>query len=406
MGQPIARFPDSVGYQTLQFIGSNDRFWAVPLVLNMVPSDDARVIIHIIIGSVAWVWLAYVLSRESRFPVVVRLATLAVGLSPQVVRYDLAILSESLGISFAVMTVAASLTVIRTRTFMTQLAWITSMTLCVMTRPTHLIVVAVILASMLLLSAVRRQPVIRPATLAMLFLALWGGIQLSGNSPTSTLNFYTVLAERIMPDDDRYAWFITNGMPDIPGVRDVSGYDFAGDLPPDVATLVSLPVGQQPPALMRAGGAELATWAIEDGWNTYTQYLGSHKTETWQRIKHFARYTLSPANDDFLPLENRQAFPRQLFGSWMPWGIAGVTALIGASFIARRQQHLYVIVIAGVSVFLVYTATILTSGIEHQRHTVTAAVMIRVVALAAIAAATSRRSASATPALPDDVHAR
>jgi len=142
---------------------------------------------------------------------------------------------------------------------------------------------------------------------------------------------------------------------------------------------------------MRAGGTELAAWVVADGWNTYTQYLGSHKGETWQRVRHFARYTLGPTNDDFLPLENRQSFPRELFGAWMPWGVAGTLALIGASVIARRQQQLYVVLLAGASTFLVYTATVLTSGIEHQRHAVTAAVMVRVVALAAIAAATSGR---------------
>jgi hypothetical protein len=404
LGKPVARFPDSEGYQILHFIGSNDRFWAVPFVFNLVSTDDMRVIAHIVIGSVAWVWLAYVLARDSRYPLAIRLLTLAVGLSPQVVRYDLAILSESLGISFAVMTMAASLTVLRSRTFITQLLWVTATTLCVMTRPTHLIIVVVLLLSMLVLSALRRQPLIRPATLVMLTVALWGGIQLSGNAPTSTLNFYTVLAERVMPDDDRYAWFVANGMPDIPGARDASGYDFAGDLPPDVAQIIALPIGQQPPSLMRAGGTELATWVVADGWNTYTQYLGSHKAETWQRVRHFARYTLGPTNDDFLPLETRQSFPRQLFGAWMPWGIAGTLALIGTSAIARRQQQLYVVLLAGASTFLVYSATVLTSGIEHQRHAVTAAVMVRVVALAAIATATSGRRTKPAHALLGDEH--
>jgi len=402
LGKPVARFPDSEGYQIVHFLGNNDRFWAVPFVFNLVSTDDMRVIAHIVIGSVAWVWLAYVLARESRYPTAIRLLTLAVGLSPQVVRYDLAILSESLGISFAVMTMAASLTVLRSRSFVSQLLWVTVMTLCVMTRPTHLIVVAVLVVSMLMLSALRRQPLIRPATLVMLTVALWGGIQLSGNSPTSTLNFYTVLAERVMPDDDRYAWFVANGMPDIPGARDVSGYDFAGEIPTDVAKIVSLPVGQQPPALMRAGGTELATWAVADGWSTYTQYLGSHKAETWQRVRHFARYTLGPTNDDFLPLENRQSFPRELFGAWMPWGIVGTLTVIGAGLISRRQQQLYVVLLAGTSTFLVYSATVLTSGIEHQRHAVTAAVMVRVVALAAIAAATTVRQTKPANALLDD----
>lgn len=397
-GQPAARFPDSEGYQILQLIGSNDRFWAVPFVFTLVSSDEIRVLVHIVIGALAWVWLAYVLARDSRYPTAIRLLTLAVGLSPQVVRYDLAILSESLGISFAVMTVAASISVMRSRTFVFQLLWVTTTTLCVMTRPTHLIIVAVLLVSMLALSALRRQPLIRPSTLVMLTLALWGGIQLSGNSPTSILNFYTVLAERVMPDDERYAWFVAKGMPDIAGARDTSGYDFAGDLPVEVAEIVRLPVGQQPPALMRVGGTQLAEWVATDGWNTYTEYLGSHKAETWQRIRHFARYTLGPANDDFLPLDHRQTFPRQLFGSWLPWGITGVLALLVASLAARRPQQIYVIAVVAISTFLVYAATVLTSGIEHQRHAVTAAVMVRVVALAAIALAFPSKRATASPA--------
>jgi hypothetical protein len=236
----------------------------------------------------------------------------------------------------------------------------------------------------------------------MLTLALWGGIQLSGNSPTSSLNFYTVLSERVMPDDDRYAWFVANGMPDIPGVRDTSGYDFAGDLPVDVAEIVRLPIGQQPPALMRAGGTQLAQWVVANGWNTYTEYLGSHKAETWQRVKDFARYTLGPTNDDFLPLDNRQSFPRQLFGSWLPWGIIGLLAFVTASLATRRPQQIYVLGVVAVSTFLVYAATVLTSGIEHQRHAVTAAVMVRVIALAGIAMALPSKRATALPVLPAD----
>jgi predicted ribosome-associated RNA-binding protein Tma20 len=84
--------------------------------------------------------------------------------------------------------------------------------------------------------------------------------------------------------------------------------------------------------------------------------------------------------------------------------VAGALAMIGASVISRRQQQLYVVVLAGASTFLVYSATVLTSGIEHQRHAVTAAVMVRVVALAAIAAATSGHRARPAHALLDDEH--
>jgi hypothetical protein len=326
--------------------------------------------------------------------------TLAVGLSPQVVRYDLAILSESLGISFAVMAVAASLTVARSRTATTSLVWIISVLLCVMTRPTHLVIIAVAGIAMLTLSVFRRQPFIRPATIFMTILALWGGIQLTGNAATSTLNFYTVLAEQVIPHDNTYNWFVANGMPDISGIREVSGYDFAGDLPADLADLVALPSGQQPPALMRAGGITFANWVINDGWNTYTKYLMAHKSDTWQRVSHFAQYTLGPSNDDFLPLENRSSFPRGLFGPWLPWGIVASIGL-ATSAIIRRRQEFYALSIISVCIFMIYVATVLTSGIEHQRHAVTIAVMVRVIALAAVALVIQKSGRPTAPVSPD-----
>jgi hypothetical protein len=204
---------------------------------------------------------------------------------------------------------------------------------------------------------------------------------------------YTVLAERVMTDDDRYEWFVSRGMPDVAGTRDVFGYDYPADLPPEVAEIVQLPVGQAPPRLMRIGGVSLAQWAQEDGWKTYLTYTVTHPTDTASRFASLAGPTLSPPNGDFLPLDNGPMLPGVVFGSWQLWSVLLVVAaaMIYLRSPSRRLAQLFISL--GVILVLMYAASTLTSGIEHPRHAVTVAVMLRVAGLSAILAALTTTNA-------------
>lgn len=382
LGRPIARFPDSLGYETFHLFGSVDRFWPIPFLYSIVTTDTGRVLLHVVIGSSAWAWCALVLSGRSKYPRMILATVLLLGLSPQIVRYDLAILSESLGLSFMVFAVTATVDLLRRRSPLSLGIWLVAISLCANTRPVQLFVLIIALAIPLLKFVASRGRQISTSTAVLLFVLLTGFLQLRGNANTSTLNFYTVLQERIMLDDARFDWFSNHGMPVVTGMRNASGYDFSGDLPPDVSNIITLPAGQQPPTLMRVGGAELAAWVVDKGWTTYARYLVTHPHDSFSRLTSLTNETLSPPNDDFLPLDNGAMIPRVLFGSWELWSVLGLGSLV-LVFLKNRQDFavLLGLSVAGSGVFVL---SMLTSGIEHPRHAVTTAAALRLIALVAI----------------------
>jgi hypothetical protein len=388
VGRPIARFPDSLGYDTFQLVGSIDRFWPIPFLYSLVQSDSARVALHVIVGSIAWAWCALLLSRISKYPRIVRSAVLLLGLSPQVARYDLAILSESLGISFMVLAVAASINLQRRRSTSSVVIWLLTVSLCAHTRPAQLLILFVVLATPAYNFVHSKGRQLSATTLGLLLVLLAGFLQLTENSNTSALNFYTVLQERVLTNDVRFQWFSDHGMPVTGGMREALGYDYAANFPKEISDIIALPVGQQPPALMRAGGPDLARWIRDDGWTTYAKYIAMHPRDSLSRLTSLTNKTLSPPNDDFLPLDNGPMIPRVLFGSWELWTVMGLaaTAII---FLKNRREFVMVsgFVLATVSV---YTLSMLTSGIEHPRHAVTSAAALRLVSLVAVVLALPR----------------
>jgi hypothetical protein len=171
-------------------------------------------------------------------------------------------------------------------------------------------------------------------------------------------------------------------------MRDATGYDYIDQLPSEVSAVIPLPDGQVPPTLMRVGGAPLAQWVHDNGWRTYVRYVLTHPTDTFSRLTSLTNATLSPPNDDFLPLENGPMIPRVLFGSWELWSIITIGALL-LVFLKSRKDFLF---LASMCLTLVamYATTLLTSGIEHPRHSVTSAVAVRLIAIVALVYALPR----------------
>ncbi|MGA0863903.1 MAG: hypothetical protein ACO3RB_08455 [Ilumatobacteraceae bacterium] len=399
IGRPAGRFPDSDGWLILTWWGDNTRLWPVPALLTLAGSDAARIALQFVLGTVAWTFLAVTLAGTSRFPRAIGLATLAVGLTPQVTRWDLAILSESLGITFVVAATASTVRLVRGTGGL--VPWIIAVSLVGLTRPTHVVVLAAIAAASIAVAVRSRGARLVIPALVFAAAAVWAVALVNGNAATSRLNIYTVLANDVAPFDERWSWFVARGMPDVPGARDATGYDFAGALPDDVAAIVDLPVGQQPPALVRAGGAALAEWVREAGVSTLTRWIATHPADVLSTVADRADATLSPPNDDFLPLETRDVWPRILFGAWQVWVVAWGAALVVATLRGRAGREVRAIAAMAVAVAAVHVVTMSYSGIEHQRHAATTAAAVRVVALSSLALALPRR-ASGRPT-DDDV---
>ncbi len=378
LGQPIARFPDTIGYEFFRLFGPVNRIGPIPILYSLIHSDPARVATQILLGVAAWTWVALLMARTSQYPRIVLTFILLLGVSPQVVRYDLTILSESLGITFMVFAVASTINVQRQRSPLTVSIWLVSIFSCALTRPVHLWILAVVLAAPFIALVASRGKRANLSTAFLVFILLVGVLQVRANSSTSTLNFYTVLQDRVLRNDERFLWFQQHGMPTSVGMRDALGYDFAEQLPSDVAAIVDLPTGQQPPSLMRIGGVELARWVTEHGWKTYARFIGTHPQDSLSRITSLTNATLSPPNDDFLPLDNGPMIPRVLFGAWELWSLIGIGSLVVVFF--KKPKEFTMLLAFAISGLGVYTISMLSSGIEHPRHAVTSAAALRLIA--------------------------
>ena len=383
-----ARFPDSLGYQTVRFFGVNERLWAIPFLYSLVHGDPQRVVQQIVIGIVAWAYLAWILSTLSIIRVPIAMAVLLVGLTPQVIRYDLAMLSESLGISLAVFAVAATIHMQRNKSRTLRVAWFVSIVLVGFTRPMHLVLIFLLAGYYVgtyLLSGRRRR---KAAAITFGILSVWAVMQLRGNQSESTLNFYTVLQRRICADTQQHAWFVAHGMPDVSGLCDARGYAYAFEMKNTVGEILQLPQGQQPLKSMVVGDVEMATWVRHHGWSTYTQFVISHPHVVFSVLRHHVSDTLDPPSQRFLPTDSRTLLPHQVLNPWWLWATVAVLGLGVTLFTHRDRGLIRTLGACTALVFIVYVGSLLASAVEPERHAATSAVMLRVLTLSFLAAAT------------------
>ena len=401
LGQPAQRYPDSVGYDSFSFISTTDRPWPIPVIYSLAGSDSSRVVLQVIVGTLAWSTLAWVLSRNVKWQRTAFVITMILGVTPQIIRYDVAILSESLSISFAVFTIASTLYRHSVRSTFATAWWMVSLTLCVLSRPTHILIPAVCLVPIVWKFMSSRGKSLTMTGVGCLALFMLGVFTIQQSRPMSLLNLYTVVSSRVITDDQRFDWFTSHGMPHITEMREATGYDYSEQLPTDVADIVDLPKGQQPPSLMRVGGVQLATWMRDNGWKALARYLILNPADTLNHAQQLVHPTLNAPNGDFLPLQNGPMVPWSWFLSWQAWLIVFATCCgILFSRRATRSQATLLLKILIITA-IVYVATVHSSGIEHVRHATTCAAVIRIIGLVALLAVLPRRNLNETPEIPD-----
>lgn len=385
-GRPVARFADTPGYETLDFSGSATRLWPVPLLYEVVTDDTWRVAVHVVLSSVAWLWLAL----EMRFLVpnlrrIAPFAVLLLGATPQVARWDLTILSESVGLSIAVAAFACWTHAMRTQSIV---AWAAASGMTVlfgMTRTAQvpiMILVALIAVVAAYVTRLRTAVTVSAAIFAAGCVAAL--IMLSNNSAVSTLNFYTVLTERVVADPEARAWFTDIGMPWNDTYVDARSYVYRDDLSPELLEYLDLPVDQSPPELMLAGDIELAQWVRHDGWRTYGLYLATHLDDTITSATVRMDPLLDPTDATLLPLEPRIIVPRSMFGLWAGWLGAALLAITATIRRHRFDWRLAVPCTALVCAVPWFYINVYASGIEHPRHAITLAVILRIASLTAV----------------------
>lgn len=382
--RPFARFPDTIGYEKFDLLGRTDRFWPTTLVYWLVRNDTARVIVQVGIQLLAFAFLATVVVALCNRRIWSGVPVLVVASAPQITRFDLAILSESLGISFLVLAIGSVLLLLRRQSAGTASLAVVSIGLFAMTRPPQFL--ALIAASAIaVVIAVRTRTRLATVTAAsFLVLSSWGAVQLHNNEPMSTLVFYAVLADHVVPSQSATDWFASNGMPATPVIRASHAYVYPRDLSPELVREVALPKGQMPPALMKAGGLELASWVKAHGWSTYARFVAEHPAETWRLIDKKWDEMLNPADSQLLPVSPRTVVPGFVFGNVLWWSIAAVLVAIVLAVVCGLTRPLISLGAMAAGSFLWFTAIVHTSGIEHGRHAITVAVAIRLLAVITI----------------------
>lgn len=395
-GRPIERFTDSPGYLRLVPSGRDTRLWPVPLIYSVCFNDIGRVVANVALGCAAWLLLAHAIRRTApRMEVVAPAVVLVLGVSPPVTRWDLAILSESIGISIAVATFACWLLVAENpRNTARWVGALGATAVFGMTRPSQIFVMVLAgFAATTAVAGVGRRRLVAIVASAFAVMTTLGLVMLSNNQPVSTLNFYTVLSDVVLSDPDHWEWFADHGMPWDETFTTARGYVTQADVSPDLLRYVRHPAGQPVPELLPVGGTRVARWVLEDGWSTYVRWLATHPGETIFRELDRLPSVLNPSDSALLPLSPRRLVPRVVFADWTVLA-AGATTLLA---VARRRgqrdpdDRRTFVPLVTLGLCVPWCALIgVASGIERPRHAITMAIIFRVALLATAVVAWDR----------------
>jgi hypothetical protein len=220
-------------HPVLSFTGGAPRSWVVPAFYALLPSDQARVAAQAAISIGAWLTLASVLAASMRSRVTAYVAFVAVallGTTPQVAGWDQAILSESLSLSLAVLSLAAWVRLATRPSTVPAVLAVFTTTLWVISRPFQF-TLSLGLAAVCAAWALRREhrALKLAVTAALVMVTGWSvlisprindgyrsrdGYGVSYYQEAFGQNFY----KRYLGDPVAEAWFREHGMPDWEGM--------------------------------------------------------------------------------------------------------------------------------------------------------------------------------------------
>jgi len=278
-GQPHSvRFNDSATYMTVSFTGSSGRLWFVPLVFRLAGDDIGRVVLQTLVGVACWCLLAEqvakgLVTRAGRLAGVA--VTLLLALTPEVVQWNRAILSESLTISMSALLLAASFWFARRPGWWslgglcaTALAW----AFC---RQVQALVV-VLLAVPLLVLVVRwpgRRALCLTGAVVIAGLAVWGIADSVQPGAISRFNSIAIIRYRAGTDPAELTYLRRNGLPEVAPLRRPIPFVQVG-LPVDVTEHAD-----SEDMVRLTEDPTLVAWVDQHWDDVYAGYLLSHPGE-------------------------------------------------------------------------------------------------------------------------------
>jgi hypothetical protein len=261
VGMVTARFPTSAEYFRLDFLGRDPRLWTVPLLYWLLPTDSLRVAGQVILAAGSWWVLASSASsmvRDRRVRLGLRLIVLALGVAAPIAEWNSAILGESAAISLTALLVAAWLVYAQRPRVATAIWVILATILWTFTRQDHVFIgalIAVVVLASLLRTGARTLTV--SVAIALVVIAALGFVTASRNKSLATVNLTAIVAERVLPNQGYFNWFVfQGGMPDTPAIRSA--------------------VGKYPPEFYLGSDPHFGPWVRTHGLHTYIRFLLTH----------------------------------------------------------------------------------------------------------------------------------
>lgn len=377
--------------EVLSFTGNAPRPWGVPLLFSIMPTNEARVIADWLIGTAAWAclaWALWTMLRSQIARIIGIAAVLLLALTPQLVVWDFAVLSESLSISLGVLALGLLMIWSRTRSRIALAGMVAVAFWWIFTRQDVMTMVAALIA-VLVLYIWRNRSVRKAAVAAVAVLVLgigwhaallpsidkaYGGWWLNGYNFTDATFIYRLRLVVLKDPQMRSAYWTEFGMPRCAPAEQVAKAtawrirDFSSG------------VRQCP---------ELDAWMTENASSVGYKYAAKHP-------RHFAAATLKVAPETLAgSLEGQYQTKVQQV---MPWSagrvfwpgksqvlpltavIAALALALGAAFrLLRRRAWLYTAGAALVLVSLANTvATFLFTAGEWGRFGIQEAVSLRI----------------------------
>jgi hypothetical protein len=261
--------PDSASYFQLTFWRPL-RLWTVPLVYSIGLAHDHLVLLQGLLGVVAWVSAAVLISRiflTRAAECTAATGVLVIGLTGPVTNFDVALLSESIAISLTVLLIALGLNLVVRPS--NRLLWATSIVafLWAFARQGNIYLLAV-LAIVVACVALRRPRRLELVVLSGVFavLSVLGIVVSNSNTNVQQWNVAEIIIRRVAPDRELLSWWRREGMPRLPRWPTLPASDTTS--PPDSAIFERLHVLLE--------NERFAAWLDDEGTSTYLRFLATH----------------------------------------------------------------------------------------------------------------------------------
>ena len=259
VGLVTERYPDSYGYFHLSFSGKAEFPPTVPFVYAVFGTDALRVGVQCLLATVSWWLLAKVAANavaDRRVRIGLRAVLLFLGLAGPIVSWNTVILSESIAISLSALAVGAWLAFQQRPTWWRALGAVAATEFWVLTKPTHLVIGALI-ALVAVVHALRhyRQVVVLAVALALVALSALNTFTFGSNSNIDVGVLSDIIADRILVNPSYTSWFVQHGMPYSVAVANGANGAYGTGL-------------QQIPAL--------ESWMTSSGTSTYLRFMLEH----------------------------------------------------------------------------------------------------------------------------------